>query len=302
MNMKPNKVISGFLCLLTALSALALPVHAAGGETVTLSYCIEGDGNGQVPMSDVEFTIYRVGEIGEDGKIIPLTAFQDYVPESADSSAQVWSDAAEKLEEDLTANKLTTVQPAATAQTNSSGAARFENLEQGVYFARSTKVQNGRYVYTTLPIFFSTFSQTIAIKYSRQLLHEDLKIVKVWKDSCHPSRRPKSITIRLMRDGVKYSEITLPQKGKWEYTWKDLETRYQWTVEEDPITGYKKPEIRYENGLITVTNACNRPASHTNTTLVQTGQLWWPVPILLAVGLLMVIVGLIRRRGDSDED
>lgn len=267
-----------------------------------MTYCIAGEGSAQLAMTGVEFTIYRVGEIEEDGTITPLAAFRDYVPKSASSSAQVWSDATDKLEEDLTANKLTTARPAATARTNRSGAARFENLEQGLYFLRSTKAQSGGYMYTTLPVFFSTSSRTIAVKYSRQLLHEDLKIVKVWKDSCHPSRRPKSITIRLMRDGVKYSEITLPQKGKWEYTWKDLETRYQWTVEEDPITGYKKPEIRYENGLITVTNACNRPASHTNTTLVQTGQLWWPVPVLLVAGLLLVIVGLIRRRGDSDED
>lgn len=302
MNMKPNKLIPCFLCLLAVLSAFTLPVRAAGGETVTMTYYIAGEGGAQLAMTGVEFTIYRVGEIEENGTITPLAAFRDYVPESASSSAQVWSDAADKLEADLTANKLTAAKPAATAQTNRSGAARFENLEQGLYFLRSTKVQIGGYMYTTLPVFFSTSSQTIAVKYSRQLLHEDLKIVKVWKDSCHPSRRPKSITIRLMRDGVKYSEITLPQKGKWEYTWKDLETRYQWTVEEDPITGYKKPEIRYENGLITVTNACNRPASHTNTTLVQTGQLWWPVPVLLVAGLLLVIVGLIRRRGDSDED
>lgn len=300
--MKQNRVISAIFCLLTLLPAMALPVRAANDKTITLTYCVEGEGSSQVPMTGVEFTIYRIGEIGEDGKITPLAAFQEYVPESADSSAQVWSDAAGKLEEDLTANKLNTVQPVGTAQTNSSGAVRFDNLEQGVYFVRSTKVQNGRYMYTTLPFFFSTYSQTIAIKYSRQLLYEDLKVIKVWRDSCHPSRRPKSITIRLMRDGTKYSEITLPQNGKWEYTWTDLETKYLWTVEEDTVTGYKKPAFRYDNGLITVTNTCNRPGAHSNKELTQTGQLWWPVPVLLAAGLLLVIVGLIRRRGESYED
>ena len=30
--------------------------------------------------------------------------------------------------------------------------------------------------------------------------------------------------------------------------------------------------------------------------LPQTGQLWWPVPILLAVGILLLVSGLIRRR------
>lgn len=33
--------------------------------------------------------------------------------------------------------------------------------------------------------------------------------------------------------------------------------------------------------------------------LPQTGQLWWPVPVLLAVGLLLVVLGLVRRRGNA---
>lgn len=36
-------------------------------------------------------------------------------------------------------------------------------------------------------------------------------------------------------------------------------------------------------------------------TLPQTGQLWWPVPILLCVGLFCVTFGLLRRRGDDRE-
>lgn len=36
--------------------------------------------------------------------------------------------------------------------------------------------------------------------------------------------------------------------------------------------------------------------------LPQTGQLWWPVPVLFAVGLLFVVVGLIRRRGAEYEE
>lgn len=30
--------------------------------------------------------------------------------------------------------------------------------------------------------------------------------------------------------------------------------------------------------------------------LPQTGQLWWPVPILAIAGLMLMIVGIIRRR------
>ena len=36
--------------------------------------------------------------------------------------------------------------------------------------------------------------------------------------------------------------------------------------------------------------------------LPQTGQLWWPVPFMILVGLILCIFGIIRRRGDSNEE
>ena len=43
------------------------------------------------------------------------------------------------------------------------------------------------------------------------------------------------------------------------------------------------------------------PPSSGRTSLPQTGQLWWPVPLMLAVGLLLIAIGLLRRRGYEDE-
>ena len=36
--------------------------------------------------------------------------------------------------------------------------------------------------------------------------------------------------------------------------------------------------------------------------LPQTGQLWWPVPLLICAGLGCIAVGLFRRREDRNED
>lgn len=36
--------------------------------------------------------------------------------------------------------------------------------------------------------------------------------------------------------------------------------------------------------------------------LPQTGQLWWPVPVLLILGIAFILIGLIRRRGACHED
>lgn len=36
--------------------------------------------------------------------------------------------------------------------------------------------------------------------------------------------------------------------------------------------------------------------------LPQTGQLWWPVPVLLCAGLFFILIGVVRRRSGNDEE
>lgn len=43
------------------------------------------------------------------------------------------------------------------------------------------------------------------------------------------------------------------------------------------------------------------PSSGGGGRLPQTGQLWWPVPVLICAGLFSMVVGLIRRRKAEDE-
>jgi len=44
------------------------------------------------------------------------------------------------------------------------------------------------------------------------------------------------------------------------------------------------------------------PTPTPKPTLPQTGQLWWPIPILLMAGLVLVLFGVMLRRGDDYED
>lgn len=53
--------------------------------------------------------------------------------------------------------------------------------------------------------------------------------------------------------------------------------------------------------LETTPSSTTGTTTSTNKKLPQTGQLWWPVPMLLCVGLACVVVGLVRRRRDEDE-
>lgn len=43
------------------------------------------------------------------------------------------------------------------------------------------------------------------------------------------------------------------------------------------------------------------PSEPDDPTLPQTGVLWWPVPALLAAGLVLIIIGFVRRRTGDEE-
>lgn len=44
-----------------------------------------------------------------------------------------------------------------------------------------------------------------------------------------------------------------------------------------------------------------KPTTPTNPKLPQTGQLTWPIPVLAAAGLLLMVVGFVLRRGKKHE-
>lgn len=48
-------------------------------------------------------------------------------------------------------------------------------------------------------------------------------------------------------------------------------------------------------------NNPSNPNPPSDTKLPQTGVLWWPVPVLLAAGLVLLIVGCVRRRENDAE-
>ena len=77
---------------------------------------------------------------------------------------------------------------------------------------------------------------------------------------------------------------TLTEQNGWSHTWIDQTKSDAWSVKEvDVPKGYT---VTYQkNGFVfTVTNT---------STLIQTGQLKWPIPILAGAGLLLFVGGWI---------
>ncbi|MDD7741005.1 MAG: Cna B-type domain-containing protein, partial [Lachnospiraceae bacterium] len=139
------------------------------------------------------------------------------------------------------------------------------------------------------------------------------KVLKIWNDKGHESARPKEVVVQLLKNGNVYDTVTLNSENNWRYTWINLDDAYRWTVVEKEMEEYTA-EVMREGDTFYVTNSFSEdkpdeptptkpdtPTTPGKPTLPQTGQLWWPVPVLIAAGLLFVVIGLLRRRGAADE-
>ena len=68
--------------------------------------------------------------------------------------------------------------------------------------------------------------------------------------------------------------------------------------------GYQNPDDQQKENTFIVTNTYNEPTAPTQLgkpTLPQMGQRWGPASVLIATGLLFVVIGLLRRRGATNE-
>jgi|BioPla2DNA2_1021312.scaffolds.fasta_scaffold02533_13 hypothetical protein len=124
----------------------------------------------------------------------------------------------------------------------------------------------------------------------------DITVRKLWVDN--GKDRPTSVTVRLLQDGNVYDEVVLSNENLWIHTWTDLEDGHKWSVVEVNVPkGYY---VRYYSslGVWTVKN------SSYSSSLVQTGLLNWPVPVMGGLGLALIAVGIIavgKKRKKNNE-
>ena len=314
--MKIYKRLSALL--LSLLAVMLFPVNTFAADsidsnhsnslTVMLVY-------GQKPILGMRFDAYLISTVDKFGNLTVIDRYKDYIDEL---DIQVKDDERLQTTARILAREIVlddSIKPDSSSVTNADGVAKFLDIPMGLYLIIGRGVEKDDYVYTTSPFFAMmperymdsntwNYSVVVNAKPEQNPIKADFEVIKIWNDDCHKDQRAKSITINLICDGKVYDAITLPYNGAWSYTWKDLNTNHLWTVTENSVEGYKTEEIRQEGNTFIVTNTCNKPTTPTDPgkpTLPHTGLLWWPVPVLIAAGLLFVLIGLIRRRGACDE-
>ncbi len=119
-----------------------------------------------------------------------------------------------------------------------------------------------------------------------------ITVVKKWVDQ--DSSRPYYVTVNLLVDGDTIDTIKLYSSGSWQGTFENLDPRLEYEVEEEKVSGYTAT-YKYDtvNNIVYITNTGS---------LLQTGQLNWPIPVLCFCGLALVALGgvLMMRRKDEN--
>ncbi|MBQ8598664.1 MAG: Cna B-type domain-containing protein, partial [Oscillospiraceae bacterium] len=121
----------------------------------------------------------------------------------------------------------------------------------------------------------------------------DVRVKKVWKND-DTSTRPNKVTVELYRDGKYYDTVTLSEKNNWTYRWEDLDEDYNWTVKEVNVADGYEVSYKQRGNTTTITNS--------GRMLDDDGMLWWPVPVLLGAGAVLIVAGKRTSRRKDDEE
>lgn len=277
---------------------------------------------GEKNLSGAEFSVYLIANITENREFVVTEEFSDFNVNIIGKNDEAWRELASALEGFVYQNGFV---PAAKGKTDSEGILVLGGLKPGLYLVIGIPLSLDGCTYFAetaiiqIPVLDNekkvwNYDVSIKPKYS---FVPDLepdsfitrKVLKIWNDKGYESNRPKEITVYLFCDGKIYDTVILNEDNNWRYTWEKLEEGHQWLVSENNQEGYTV-RITKEGITFVIENSIEKPKppekpeppkDPDEPKLPQTGQLWWPVPVLFGMGMLFVAAGIFRRRGGYEK-
>lgn len=178
--------------------------------------------------------------------------------------------------------------PSTKMTTNSDGKALCDKLPIGLYFVKQTSIVEGFAPCTS-------FLVTVPNEKNGEYIYEinaspktevarltSITIKKVWNTD-KSTEAAKSITVQLLRNGNVVKTATLNEQNNWQVTYTNMPESDAYSVKEVDIPKGFTATYKQNDYVFTVTNT---------STLIQTGQLMWPIPVLAIGGMLLIAVGI----------
>ena len=269
-----------FMMPITAF-AQAFDSDRVGSISVTLM-----DHDGKTPISGAELSLYHVATVSLNSKnnlsYTFTDAFEDCGCVLDDPALSVMLDAFIK-DHSVSAEKLVT---------DDHGKVTFTNLPLGLYFVQQTSTVAG---YAPCTSFLVTVPNHNAGGYVYDVNASPktdvekltaITIKKVWNTDAS-TKAADSVTVQLLRDGFVVETATLGAQNNWQVTYTDMPESDVYSIVEVNVPKGFTATYSQSGYVFTVTNSAS---------LIQTGQLIWPIPVLAMAGLCLIAVGTIVLR------
>lgn len=318
-------------CAFTTRDAVAAPTTDSASGSIAISYQHKSSDSGtsddstDFAIPDASFNLYKVGQIPASGGATfePVAPFTDSTAYPIDWSkmtgkdAQTWRDMANTLAGLIAVNQP---EAAKTGVTNASGHLTFTGLSDGLYLAvadsasvkiadASGKIQTWQCTSANMLVAVpldgvSGGSRELSIEPKTECAVQpktpvERSVKKIWNDRNNADgKRPDSITVKLLRDGMPVENVKLNESNKWTHTWTDLDADHEWTVVEATVPdGYTTiSDVEGTATDITNTHTPPTPPSPPHTGSDVRNIAWTAVAILGAGLVLLMVVKIARRR------
>lgn len=253
----------------------------SGSISVTLM-----DRDGKTPIPGVELSLYYVATLSLNNRnhlsYTFTQAFRSCGCALEDPALSITLDAFVK-EHSVSAQALVT---------DADGTATFTNLPLGLYFVQQTRPVAG---YAPCTPFLVTLPGQSADGYVYDVNASpktdiarltDITVRKVWNTDAS-AKAADSVTIQLLKDGTVVATALLNAQNQWQITFTDLPESDAYSIVEVDIPKGFTATYSQSGNVFTVTNSAS---------LIQTGQLIWPIPVLAIAGLCLIVLGTLVLR------
>ena len=288
-----RKLISVFLIVWVlfmmpmTVFAQGLDVDRVGSISVTLM-----DQDGKTPIEGAELSLYQVATVRlNDRNNLSYSftnTFEDCGCALDDPALSVKLDAFVK-DHSVSAEKLVT---------DAHGNATFTNLPLGLYFIKQTSAVAG---YALCTSFLVTVPNKSADGYVYDVNASpktdiakltDITIKKVWNTDAS-AKAADSVTVQLLKDGVVIATAVLNEQNSWQVVYSDMPESDAYSIVEVNVPKGFTATYSQSGYEFTVTNSAS---------LIRTGQLTWPIPVLSMAGVCLVAIGIIVLRKTRDKN
>ena len=248
-----------------------------GSVSVTLTEQYDKD-----PIVGAELSVYYVAtaHMNTNGNLsdVYTDAFENSGIDIDDPSLAIKLDAF-VLEHNVSSIKITT---------DENGTATCKDLSLGLYFIRQSGAVEGFAPCTP-------FMVTVPGKNAEGYVYDvnaspktevarltSITIKKVWNTDAS-TQAAEHVTIQLLRNGNVVKTATLNAQNNWQVTYTDMPESDAYSIKEVDVPKGFTATYQQKGYVFTVTNT---------STLIQTGQLMWPIPVLAVSGMLLIAVGI----------